>query len=235
MNGRIALAAGAAAALVASLGLGPGDVRAFGQRRRRPEDREAGRRPSRRRRAPGRDDRRHHGRRPRRQRPLGRRGQRGREGRHQGRRRHRPLRRRDACAARASSSRLVAETPAGRAVAIEVTRGGATQKLTATLAEGGRGFAFPRRRPQRCASSSFEHAGVGDERPASRPAAPARRRRRTRRGAPRPDGLELRGRRRRTSRSRCSAAARASWASSTWSSASSSRPTSSCRASRACS
>lgn len=34
-------------------------------------------------------------------------------------------------------SRLVAETPAGRAVAIEVTRGGATQKLTATLAEGG--------------------------------------------------------------------------------------------------
>ncbi len=37
-------------------------------------------------------------------------------------------------------SRLVAETPAGRAVAIEVTRGGATQKLTATLAEGGPGF-----------------------------------------------------------------------------------------------
>jgi S1-C subfamily serine protease len=38
--------------------------------------------------------------------------------------------------------RLVAETPAGRAVAIEVTRGGATQKLTATLAEGGHGFRF---------------------------------------------------------------------------------------------
>ena len=37
-------------------------------------------------------------------------------------------------------SRLVAETPAGRAVAIEVTRGGATQKLTATLAEGGHGI-----------------------------------------------------------------------------------------------
>lgn len=46
--------------------------------------------------------------------------------------------------------RLVAETPAGRAVAIEVTRGGATQKLTATLAErdshsfrfNGRDFSF---------------------------------------------------------------------------------------------
>jgi serine protease Do len=37
--------------------------------------------------------------------------------------------------------RLVAETPAGRAVAIEVTRGGATQKLSATLAES-RGFRF---------------------------------------------------------------------------------------------
>jgi C-terminal processing protease CtpA/Prc len=33
-------------------------------------------------------------------------------------------------------ARLVGETPAGRAVAIEVTRGAATQKLTATLAEG---------------------------------------------------------------------------------------------------
>jgi S1-C subfamily serine protease len=39
-------------------------------------------------------------------------------------------------------SRLVAETPAGRAVAIEVSRGGATQKLTATLAEGGKRFRF---------------------------------------------------------------------------------------------
>jgi hypothetical protein len=37
-------------------------------------------------------------------------------------------------------SRLVAETPAGRPIAIEVTRGGATQKLTATLAEGGQGM-----------------------------------------------------------------------------------------------
>jgi len=36
-------------------------------------------------------------------------------------------------------SRLVAETPAGRPIAIEVTRGGATQTLTATLAEGGHG------------------------------------------------------------------------------------------------
>lgn len=33
-------------------------------------------------------------------------------------------------------ARLVSETPAGRSVAFEVTRGGATQKLTATLAEG---------------------------------------------------------------------------------------------------
>lgn len=33
--------------------------------------------------------------------------------------------------------RLVAETPGGRTVAIEVSRGGATQKLQATLAEGG--------------------------------------------------------------------------------------------------
>ncbi len=39
-------------------------------------------------------------------------------------------------------SRLVAETPSGRAVAIEVNRGGATQKLTATLAEGGKRFRF---------------------------------------------------------------------------------------------
>ena len=35
-------------------------------------------------------------------------------------------------------ARLVGETPAGRSVAIDVNRGGATQKLTATLAEGGR-------------------------------------------------------------------------------------------------
>jgi serine protease Do len=36
-------------------------------------------------------------------------------------------------------ARLVRETPAGRSVPIEVSRAGATQKLTATLAEGGRG------------------------------------------------------------------------------------------------
>jgi S1-C subfamily serine protease len=40
----------------------------------------------------------------------------------------------------AQLARLVAETPAGRSVAIEVSRGGATQKLTAILAEGSRGF-----------------------------------------------------------------------------------------------
>ena len=37
-------------------------------------------------------------------------------------------------------ARLVGETPAGRSVPIEVTRGGARQTLTATLAEGNRGF-----------------------------------------------------------------------------------------------
>jgi predicted metalloprotease with PDZ domain len=36
----------------------------------------------------------------------------------------------------AQLARLVGETPAGRSVAIEVLRGGATQKLTATLGEG---------------------------------------------------------------------------------------------------
>ena len=42
----------------------------------------------------------------------------------------------------AQLGRLVAETPAGRTVAIEVTRGGATQKLSATLAEASRSFRF---------------------------------------------------------------------------------------------
>jgi S1-C subfamily serine protease len=37
-------------------------------------------------------------------------------------------------------ARLVRETPAGRSVPIEVTRGGARQTVTATLAEGERGF-----------------------------------------------------------------------------------------------
>ena len=36
-------------------------------------------------------------------------------------------------------ARLVGETPAGRAVAVDVNRGGATQKLTATLVEGRHG------------------------------------------------------------------------------------------------
>jgi serine protease Do len=52
--------------------------------------------------------------------------------------------------------RLVAETPAGRAVAIEVARGGTTQKLTATLAEAGKGFRFwsgEGRRHAQCSTS----------------------------------------------------------------------------------
>jgi serine protease Do len=40
----------------------------------------------------------------------------------------------------AQLGRLVAETPSGRSVAVEVTRGGATQQLSATLAERSRGF-----------------------------------------------------------------------------------------------
>lgn len=39
-------------------------------------------------------------------------------------------------------ARLVGETPAGRSVAIEVTRGGATQKLSAILAKGNRRVGF---------------------------------------------------------------------------------------------
>jgi len=42
----------------------------------------------------------------------------------------------------AQLARLVAETPPGRTVAIEVTRGGTSQKLTATLAEGRRRMSF---------------------------------------------------------------------------------------------
>jgi serine protease Do len=42
----------------------------------------------------------------------------------------------------AQLARLVGEAPAGRSVAIDVSRGGATQKLTATLAEGTRRFRF---------------------------------------------------------------------------------------------
>jgi serine protease Do len=43
----------------------------------------------------------------------------------------------------AQLSRMVRETPAGRKVALEVSRGGASQKLTATLREGRRGFLTP--------------------------------------------------------------------------------------------
>jgi serine protease Do len=53
-------------------------------------------------------------------------------------------------------SRLVAETPAGRAVSIEVTRGGATQKLTATLAEGGGMRVFHGEGPHALRDFSFE-------------------------------------------------------------------------------
>jgi serine protease Do len=140
MNGRIALITGAAALLVASVCLGPGDVRAFGT---------------------GDDDQkierrvvvRHSGDR------LG-----VTIGDTTGEPRGAAVRsvaedsaafkagikegdvivRFDGEAVRSASqlARLVAETPAGRAVAIEVTRGGATQKLTATLAEAGKRFHF---------------------------------------------------------------------------------------------
>lgn len=43
----------------------------------------------------------------------------------------------------AQLSRMVRETPAGRKVALEVSRGGATQKLTATLRDGRRGLLTP--------------------------------------------------------------------------------------------
>jgi serine protease Do len=43
----------------------------------------------------------------------------------------------------AQLSRMVRETPAGRKVALEVSRGGATQKLTATLREGRRSLLAP--------------------------------------------------------------------------------------------
>jgi serine protease Do len=42
----------------------------------------------------------------------------------------------------AQLARLVAETPPGRTVAIDVTRGGVSQKVTATLAEGRRRMSF---------------------------------------------------------------------------------------------
>ena len=139
MNGRIALATGAAAALVASLCLGPGDVRAFGSD---DDDQKIEKRVVVRHAGGGR---------------LG-----VTIGDTTGEVRGATVRsvaeesaaakagikegdvivRFDGETVRSASqlSRLVAETPAGRVVAIEVTRGGATQKLTATLAEGGPGM-----------------------------------------------------------------------------------------------
>jgi len=139
MNGRIALATGVAAAVVASLSLGPGDVRAFA---RDEDDQKIEKRVVVRHAGGGR---------------LG-----VTIGDTTGETRGASVRsvaeassaekagikegdvivRFDGETVRSASQlgRLVAETPAGRAVAIEVARGGATQKLTATLAEGGKGF-----------------------------------------------------------------------------------------------
>ncbi len=69
-------------------------------------------------------------------------------------------------------ARLVGETPAGRAVPIEVTRGGATQKLTATLAEGNRGASGST--PEGCpaCASSTSTCPSGTSRCPSRPRPP---------------------------------------------------------------
>ena len=128
-------------------------------------------------------------------------------------------------------ARLVGETPAGRSVAIEVTRGGATQKLSATLAEGSRRVrvfsgdggsrdarvqlrdARVGRRGARAAGAAFAAARAGapprgDGSPRAH-AAHAPRCRRTRGAGRATTGT--------TWSSGCSAADRASWASSTWS------------------
>jgi len=156
MDGRIALATGVAAALVASLSLGPGDVRAFG---RDDDDRKIEKRVVVRHAGGGR---------------LG-----VTIGDTTGETRGASVRsvaeasaaekagikegdvivRFDGETVRSASQlgRLVAETPAGRAVAIEVARGGATQKLTATLAEGGQGFrVFSGEGPQALREWSFD-------------------------------------------------------------------------------
>ena len=156
MNGRIALAAGAAAALVGSLCLGPGDVRAFG---RDDEEKKIEKRVVVRHAGGGR---------------LG-----VTIGDTTGEPRGASVRSvaEDSAAAKAGIqegdvivrfdgetvrsasqlSRLVAETPAGRAVAIEVTRGGAAQKLTATLAEGDRRVrVFAGEGPQALREFNFE-------------------------------------------------------------------------------
>ena len=136
-------------------------------------------------------------------------------------------------------ARLVEETPTGRPVAIEVRRGAATEKLTATLNEGDRRVHVYNR---------GGYPGVGDfdsssrspptsqspPCPRRRPTPPApRRTRHIRRSHPTSGAGTVRTAR--TWSSACSAADRASSASSTWSSASSSPPTSSWRGSPACS
>jgi membrane-associated protease RseP (regulator of RpoE activity) len=137
MKGRIALTTGAAAVLVASLCLGPGDVRAGGTG---DEDQKIEKRVVVRHAGGGRlgvsiED------------PPGdtrgaavRSVDAGSAAEKAGIKEGDVIARFDGEAVRSSSqlARLVAETPAGRAVAIEVTRGGATQKLSATLAEGGK-------------------------------------------------------------------------------------------------
>jgi len=139
MNGRIALATGVAAALVGSLSFGPGDVRAFA---RDDDDQKIEKRVVVRHVGGGR---------------LGvtigdttgePRGASVRSVAEESAAEKAGIKegdvivRFDGEAVRSASQlgRLVAETPAGRSVAIEVARGGATQKLTATLAEGGQGI-----------------------------------------------------------------------------------------------
>jgi len=156
MDGRIALATGLAAALVASLSLGPGDVRAFG---RDDDDRKIEKRVVVRHAGGGR---------------LGvtigdttgeTRGANVRSvaeasaAEKAGIKEGDVIVRFDGETVRSASQlgRLVAETPAGRAVAIEVARGGAPQKLTATLAEGDQGFrVFRGEGPQALREWSFD-------------------------------------------------------------------------------
>jgi serine protease Do len=137
MKGRVALAAGAAAALVASLSLGPWGVRASGQaddEEKKVEKRVVVRHAGGGRLGVGIGD------------TTGetrgatvRSVSEGSAAEKAGIKEGDVIVRFDGEAVRSASqlARLVAETPAGRAVAIEVTRGGTTQKLTATLAEGG--------------------------------------------------------------------------------------------------
>ena len=123
-------------------------------------------------------------------------------------------------------ARLVGETPAGRSVAIDVDRGGATQKLTATLAEGKRrvrvfgGKGFPGMREFNLEMPEWD---VEVPEPPSPPERGAARGARTRPWRPRADAAAGAGRATTgtTWSSACWAAVRAGWASSTWRSASS--------------